>query len=96
MEISAEDINLMTNSSSAIQREIKVKRQKLGIITSFIKYLGAVVSDHGSKTLDSLKECASHCNSYKAEANLEREQHIFRIKGEADALSCHFHVFVCL
>ena len=29
-------------------REIKVKRQKLGTVTSF-KYLGAVLSDDGSK-----------------------------------------------
>ena len=49
MEISAEEIKLMTNSSNAIQREIKVKEQKLGTVTSFIKYLGAVVSDHGPK-----------------------------------------------
>ena len=39
----------MTNSSNAIQREIKVKGQKLGNVTSFIKYLGEVVSDHDSK-----------------------------------------------
>ena len=31
-----------------MQREIKVKRQKLGIVTSF-KYLGAVVLHHGLK-----------------------------------------------
>ena len=29
--------------------EIKVKGQKLGTVTSFINYLGAVVSDHGQK-----------------------------------------------
>ena len=38
----------MTNSANGIQREIKVKRQKLGTVTNF-KYLGAVVSDDGSK-----------------------------------------------
>ena len=38
----------MTNSANGIQREIKVKGQKLGTVTSF-KYLGAVVSDDGSK-----------------------------------------------
>ena len=38
MEVSAEEIRLMTNSSSAIQTEIKVKEQKLGTVTSFIKY----------------------------------------------------------
>ena len=46
MEISAEKTKLMTNSANGIQRE--VKGQKLGTITSF-KYLGAVVSDDGSK-----------------------------------------------
>ena len=48
MEVSAEKIKLMTNSANGIQREIKVKRQNLGTVTSF-KYLGAVVTDHGSK-----------------------------------------------
>ena len=48
MEISAEKTKLMTNSDNGIQRVIKVKGQKLGTVTSF-KYLGAVVSDDGSK-----------------------------------------------
>ena len=48
MEISAEKTKLMTNSANATQREIKVKEQKLGTVTSF-KNLGAVVSDDGSK-----------------------------------------------
>ena len=39
----------MTNSANGIQREIKIKEQKLGTVTSF-NYLGAVVSDDGSKT----------------------------------------------
>ena len=38
MEISAEKTKLMTNSANGIQREIKVKGQKLGSVTSF-KYL---------------------------------------------------------
>ena len=44
LEISAEKTKLMTNSADGIQREIEVKRQKLGTVTSF-KYLGAIVSD---------------------------------------------------
>ena len=48
MEISAEKTKLMKNSANVIQRAIKVKRQKLGTVTS-LKYLGAVVSDDGSK-----------------------------------------------
>ena len=47
MEISAEKTKLMTNSANGIQREIKVKGQKLGTVS--FKYLGAVVSDDGSK-----------------------------------------------
>ena len=39
---------LMTNSASGIQREIKVKGQKLATVTSLM-YLGAIVSDDGSK-----------------------------------------------
>ena len=38
MKISAEKTKLMTNSVNGIQREIKVKGQKLGSVTSF-KYL---------------------------------------------------------
>ena len=38
MEIGAEKTKLMTDSANGIQREIKVKGQKLGTVTSF-KYL---------------------------------------------------------
>ena len=48
MEISAEKTKLMTNSANGTQREIMVKGQKLGTVRSF-KYLGAVVSDDGSR-----------------------------------------------
>ena len=48
VEISAEKTKLMTISANGIQREIKVKGQKLGTVIGF-KYLGAVVSDDGSK-----------------------------------------------
>ena len=48
MEISADNTKLMTNSTSGINTEIKVNRQKLQTITSF-KYLGSVTTDEGSK-----------------------------------------------
>ena len=48
MEMSAEKTKVMTNSANGIQREIMVKEQRLGIVT-ISKYLGAVVSDEGSK-----------------------------------------------
>ena len=48
IEISSEKTKLMTNSAIDIKKEIKVKGQKLGTVTSF-KYLGAVASYDGSK-----------------------------------------------
>ena len=48
MEIRADKTKLMISSANGNQRETKVKEQKLGTVTSF-KYLGAVVSDDGSK-----------------------------------------------
>ena len=43
-----EKTKLMTNKANGIQREINVKGQVLGTVTSF-KYLGTVVSDDGFK-----------------------------------------------
>ena len=75
MEISAEKTKLMTNSANGIQREIKVKGQKLGTVTSF-KYLRAVVSDdlynvcadrgliHSSETSDHQKSQCSYILRY--------------------------------
>ena len=82
----------MTNSTNGIQREIKVKGQKLGTVTSF-KYLGAVVSDNGSKAEILLRIAQATPALTK---HLERKQHISWIKGETDALPCHFHISVCL
>ena len=48
MEISAEKTKMMTNNTSDINTEIKVRGQKLEIVTSF-KYLGSVTTDEGSK-----------------------------------------------
>ena len=48
MEISAERTKQMTNSANGIQREIKVKGQKWGTVTSFT-CIGAVVSDDGAR-----------------------------------------------
>ena len=48
METSAEKTELMTNNTSGINSEIKVKRQKLETVTSF-KCLGSVITEQGSK-----------------------------------------------
>ena len=44
MRISAEKTKFMTSSANGIRREIKLKGQKLGSVTSF-RYPGTVVSD---------------------------------------------------
>ena len=109
MEISAEKTKLMTNSANGIQREIKVKGQKSGTITSF--NLGAVVSDDRSKpevlsriaqataALTKLKPIWRDNNiSLGSKVKLMRSLviSIFLYACEADALPCHFHISVCL
>ena len=69
MEISAEKTTLMKFSANGIQREIKVKWQNLGTVTSF-KYLPrSSCFRRWLKTRDSHEDFARHCSSYKAEAN---------------------------
>ena len=94
MEISAEKTKLMTNSANGIHREIKVKGQKLGTVISF-NYLGAVVSDDGSKPeiLSRIAQATAACTKLKP---IWRKNNIFWIKGETDALHCHFHISVNL
>ena len=48
MVISAKNTKLMTNNTSGINTEIKVKEQKLETVTSF-NYLGSVITDGSSK-----------------------------------------------
>ena len=48
MEISAEKTKIMTNKSEGIQSDIEISGQKLESVNKF-KYLGAIISDEGSK-----------------------------------------------
>jgi hypothetical protein len=48
MEISAEKTKLMTNNTKGISTDIRVQGTKLETVHSF-KYLGAIVTDEGSK-----------------------------------------------
>ena len=88
MDINAEKTNLMINKANDIQRESKVKWQKLGTVTS-IKYLGAVVSGEVSKpgALSRIVQGTAALNKQKAEAIIGR-LHIFWIKSKTDALPC--------
>jgi len=49
MEISAEKTKLMTNSAQPITTKIKVSGKELEVVDHF-KYLGALISEEGSKT----------------------------------------------
>ena len=48
MEISAEKTKIMTNKMDGLTNDIKVKDHTLEAVTNF-KYLGAIVTDDGSK-----------------------------------------------
>ena len=48
MEINAEKTKIMTNNTQGISKDIRVNSQTLETVHSF-KYLGAIVSDQGSK-----------------------------------------------
>ena len=71
-------------------REIEVKDQKLGTVTSF-KYLGVIVSYEGlqPKVLSRIAQAAATLTKLKP---IWRDNHISRIIGETDALPCHVHI----
>ena len=94
MDIRAEKTKLMTKSANGIQREIKVKGLKLDTVTSF-KYLGAVVSDDGSKA-EILSRIAQHTAAFTKLKPIWRKNNILLIKCETDALPCHFRISVYL
>ena len=48
MQVSAEKTQLMTNNTNGISTDITIDNKKLETVRSF-KYLGAIVSDEGSK-----------------------------------------------
>ena len=75
-------------------REIKVKGQKLGTVTSF-KYLGAVVSDDGSKaeTLSRIEQATAALTKLKP---IWRDNNISLGSKVKLMLPCHSHISVCL
>ena len=94
MEISAEKTKLMSNSANGIQREIKVKGQKLGTVTSF-KYFGAVVSDDGSKS-EILSRIAQTTATLTKLKPIWRDNIIYLGSKVKLMHSYHFHLSVCL
>ena len=90
MKISAEKTKLMTNNTSGINTEVKVRRQKLETVTNF-KYLGSLITDEGSK----LSRIA------QTTAALARLKPVWidksiSLSSKTYALPCHIHLPVCL
>ena len=90
MEISAQKTKLMTNSANGIQREIKVKGQKLGTVTS-LKYRGAVVSDDGSKP-EILSRTAQATAALTKLKPIWRDNISHGSKVKLVGFVCHFHM----
>ena len=84
----------MVYRASGIQREIKVKGQKLGIIISF-RSLGAVVSSDGSKPEVLSRIAQATAALTKLKTNLEMFDMSLGSKVKL-MHSLHFHLFVYL
>ena len=61
MEISVEKTKIMTNKSEGIRSDIEISGQKLESVNKF-KYLGAIISDEGSK-VETLASIAQNISS---------------------------------
>ena len=70
MEIGAEKTKLMTNSAKGIERD-KGKKTEVGHCNK-LQVPWSSCFRCWLQTRGSLKDCTSHCSSYKAEAHLER------------------------
>ena len=79
MEISAEKTKLMTNNTSGIGNDIMIGDQKLEIVNKF-KYLGAIMTDEGSKP-EILSSIAMIITANdKAEDSLDRQKYLSQLK----------------
>ena len=94
MEISAEKTKLMTNNTSGINTEIKVRGQKLETVKNF-KYLGSVITDEGSKPeiLSSMAQTAAALTRLKP---IWIDEYVSQLQDTTDGLPCHIHLPVCL
>ena len=80
----------MTNNINGIHKEIKASGQKLHTVTHF-KYLGAIISDAGSKADIVIKNCPMHYHNDTTQANIERSEHHTRIQRQTNADPHHIH-----
>ena len=65
MEIGPDKTKVMTNNPNGFQREIKIKGQRLEEVENFkYMYLGAIISNEGSKTRDSFQASPDNSSSF--------------------------------
>ena len=83
----------MKNSANGIQREINIKRQKLGTVTSF-KYPGAFVSDNGSKP--GILSWIVQVTAALAKLKPIRRDNNVSLGSKVKLMHSHFHISVCL
>ena len=96
MQISAEKTQLMTNNTNGISTDITIDNKKLETVHSF-KYLGAIVSDEGSKpeVLFRIAQTTAAVTKLKViwnDKNIDRHQ----LQDQTDAFPGHVHIFVCM
>ena len=89
IQISAEKTQLMTNNTNGISTDITIHNKKLETVRSF-KYLGAIVSDEGSKP-----EVLSRIAQTTASVT-KRQEHHHQLQDQTDAFPGHVHIFACM
>ena len=63
MEIGPDKIKVMTNNPNGFQRDIKIKVQRPEEVEKF-NYLGAIISNGGSKPRDSFQDSPDNSSSF--------------------------------
>ena len=91
MQVGAEKTQLMTNNTNCISIDITIDNKKLETVRSF-KYLGAVVSDEGSKPEVLSRIAQTTAEATKLKSHLERQEHFHQIQGQTDAFPGHVHI----
>ena len=95
MQISAEKTQLMTNNTNGISTDITIDNKKLETVHSF-KYLGAIVSDEGSKPEVLSRIAQTTAAVTKLKVIWKRQEHRHQLQGQTDAFPGHVHIFVCM
>ena len=94
MEISAENTKLMTNNANGISIDNRVKGEKLDEVDSF-KYLGAVVTDQGSKP-EVLTRIAQTTAALARLKTIWFDKHISKLKDQTNAFPSYLCTIVRL